>query len=195
MEVFGHLELILPFCWQQLTKAPHQRGHSWRTAVIANSVGQRVLQRTVVLRKANASSRLLRFYTDLRSTKIQPLSKNSAFSWLFYDPRKQIQIRMQSKAYLLELHKANEVWEQVNPRTIRDYAAIAAPGTILPAADSYLPEKDEAEILQLARQNFAVLDCIISELEFLQLHREGHRRAIFYWDEKSKDWEGSWLVP
>ena len=85
MEVFGHLESIQEYIWHQLAKAPHQKRHSWRTAVIANIVnGQRVLQRTIVLRKASASSRLLRFYTDTRSTKIQPLPNNDAFSWLFY---------------------------------------------------------------------------------------------------------------
>lgn len=195
MESFGHLEQIIPFCWQQLVKAPHQSRHSWRTAVIANLVGQRVLQRTVVLRKANASSRLLRFYTDLRSAKIQPLLKNNVFSWLFYDQRKQIQIRLQSEATLLEGAEADEIWTQVNPHTIKDYAAIAAPGTIVPAPNSSFSTENKELLVAKARQNFGVVDCIVSELEFLQLHRDGHRRAIFHWDKRTDQWEGNWLEP
>ena len=63
MEVFGHLEQITAFVWDQLVKAPHQKRHPWRIATIANVVGQRVLQRSVVLRKAITNDRMLRFYT------------------------------------------------------------------------------------------------------------------------------------
>ncbi|MEL6970427.1 MAG: hypothetical protein AAFZ63_19490 [Bacteroidota bacterium] len=196
MEVFGHLESIQEYIWQHLGKAPHQKRHSWRTAVIANLVnGQRVLQRTVVLRKANASSRLLRFYTDTRSTKIQPLPKNDAFSWLFYDERKQIQLRAQTRARLITGDEAAEVWATINPYTFKDYASISAPGTTQDTPEGYYPTQDQSALEEAARQNFGVLDCVVEEMEFLQLHRQGHRRAQFNWQENSRAWKGEWLVP
>ncbi|MEL6657178.1 MAG: pyridoxamine 5'-phosphate oxidase [Bacteroidota bacterium] len=196
MEVFGHLESIQEYIWQQLGKAPHQKRHSWRTAVIANLVnGQRVLQRTVVLRKASASSRLLRFYTDTRSTKIQPLPKNDAFSWLFYDERKQIQLRAQTRARLITGDEAAEIWTTVNPYTFKDYASISAPGTPQGTPEGYYPAQDQSALEEAARQNFGVLDCVVEEMEFLQLHRQGHRRAQFFWEKSSQGWKGEWLVP
>ena len=195
MEVFGHLNNIQEYVWQQLSKAPHQKRHPWRTAVIANLVGQRVLQRTVVLRVARASSRLLRLYTDTRSTKIQPLPENDSFSWLFYDNRKQIQLRVQTRAHLITGTEAAEIWATVNPYTIKDYATIAAPGTPSDQPADYYPEQNEEKLRELAQQNFGVLDCFVEEMEFLQLHREGHRRARFWWDLDQQAWQAQWLVP
>ncbi len=195
MEVFGHLDQILDYSWSQLANAPNQRRHSWRTAVVANLVGQRVLQRTVVLRKAIASKRLLRFYTDIRSTKIQPLPNNGSFSWLFYDPRRQIQLRLQTKATLIQGDEAQEVWGRINPHTIKDYASISAPGTVVESGSVPLYPRSEQELLQRAKENFVVMDCKADEMEFLQLHRDGHRRARFTWEEEAGQWNASWLVP
>lgn len=195
MEVFGQLDQILDYAWLQLAKAPNQKRHSWRTAVVANLVGQRVLQRTVVLRKAILNKRLLRFYTDIRSTKIQPLPENDSFSWLFYDARKQIQLRLQTRAELMTGAKAQEVWQYVNPYTIKDYAANSAPGVPVEGPEANLYATDDTVLMEQAKQNFAVVDCIAYEMEFLQLHREGHRRALFRWEDTSSNWKGTWLVP
>ncbi len=195
MEVFGHLDHLREFVWQHLLKAPHQKRHPWRTAVIANVNGQRVLQRTIVLRKVGANSRLLRFYTDTRSIKIQPLPDNDAFSWLFYDARKQIQVRAQTNARLLLSSETAEIWPAVNPHTFKDYAAIAAPGTPQELAEGYYPKEDELALAAAAKENFGVVDCTVQEMEVLQLHREGHRRAQFWWEENEQAWQGQWLVP
>lgn len=195
MEVFGHLDQILDYSWSQLANAPNQRRHSWRTAVVANLVGQRVLQRTVVLRKAIASKRILRFYTDIRSTKIQPLPNNGSFSWLFYDPRRQIQLRLQTEASLIQGDDAAEIWERVNPHTLKDYASISAPGTVFDGENELLHPPNEKELFLRARENFVVVDCLAAEIEFLQLHRDGHRRARFTWEETKGQWDACWLVP
>ena len=190
MEVFGHLEQITAFVWDQLVKAPHQKRHPWRIATIANVVGQRVLQRSVVLRKAIKNDRMLRFYTDVRSTKIQPLPENDRFSWLFYDPRRQVQLRLQTTACLLDRERAAVLWEEIPAFARKDYASIVPPGTIreeLPVA--------AADPLDGARKNFGVVDCTIEQMEVLQLHREGHRRAEFQWMSETQSWAGHWLVP
>ena len=191
MEVFGHLEQITAFVWDQLVKAPHQKRHPWRIATIANVVGQRVLQRSVVLRKAITNDRMLRFYTDVRSAKIQPLPENDRFSWLFYDPRRQVQLRLQTTARLLDSEQAAELWEEIPAFARKDYASIAPPGTIR----EELPLAAAAGPLAGARQNFGVVDCIIEQMEVLQLHREGHRRAEFQWMSETQSWAGHWLVP
>lgn len=57
--------------WQELTRAPHDRHHDWRTPILAtqgiDQIGPQA--RTVVLRYADASLWTLRVYTDARSAK------------------------------------------------------------------------------------------------------------------------------
>lgn len=195
MEVFGQLDQILKFTWSQLAIVPSQKRHPWRTAVVANLVGQRVLQRTVVLRKAVANRRLLRFYTDIRSAKIQPLPENASFSWLFYNPRKQIQVRLQSQASIVTGELAQEIWKRVNPHTFKDYATISAPGMPSEGPNAVIHPTEEELLLEKARQHFCAVDCTVAEIEFLQLHRSGHRRAQFLWEEEKQQWSGNWLVP
>jgi pyridoxamine 5'-phosphate oxidase len=194
MEVFGRLMDISTYSWQQLARASKDIKHPWRTAVVANNVEQRVLQRTVVLRDVDVNMRILRFYTDARSAKVQPIPEKSTFSWLFYDPDRLIQLRLQSTANLLGPDRLSELWSQFDEKAKRDYAAVEAPGTTLSQEETYPKFKGTIDLIH-ARTNFCVLDCEVTSMDVLQLHKTGHRRASFTWEERNNKWGGAWLMP
>jgi pyridoxamine 5'-phosphate oxidase len=194
MEVFGDLAAIQDFSWQQLQKAPHQR-----TPVLASMEEPATASvRTVVLRRAIPADRMLRFFTDSRSGKMKAVAAGYPLSWLFYHPQKEIQLRIVGLPQILLPAAADEVWSQLSVAGRSAYAATAAPGSrsSLPS-DSLPPDFFDRPLNQTeaARENFRVIDTIVHSLEFLQLHRQGHRRARYTWDSGQANWVGEWLVP
>jgi len=56
--------------------------------------------RTVILRQVNAPDRILVCHTDARSAKVQEILNCSQASWIFYHPKKKIQVRISGHATL-----------------------------------------------------------------------------------------------
>jgi hypothetical protein len=196
MEILNDLAAIWNFSWQQLEKAPYQKKNPWRTAVIANINADQVSQRTVVLRRASKQERYLRFYTDARSAKISQKKEALSFSWLFYNATKQIQLRVQTQGRVVVVEESDKIWRDLPVYARSTYASIQPPGTIITEPDDGLPpdflSRTPAQT-DAARVNFLAVDNLVTELEFLQLHRAGHRRARWSWEEDT--WQGNWLIP
>ncbi len=196
MEIFNDLPGIWMYSWQQLEKASQEDNHPWRLPVIANLTGSQVSQRTVVLRKVSQKERHLRFYTDNRSAKINQKDEKLRFSWLFYNTINQIQLRVQSEGVVVSAEESDEIWRNLPIHARSAYSSIEPPGTIITQPNEALPAGFFAMRLaqtDVARANFMAIDNQVKELEFLQLHREGHRRARFIWTDGQ--WESNWLVP
>lgn len=195
MEIFNDLPVIWAFCWQQLEKAPHQKKNPWRTPIIANVAGNQANQRTIVLRRASQKERYLRFYTDLRSAKISQNDEKLSFSWLFYNAAKQIQLQVKTNGKVVAAEESDEIWRSLPVYARSAYASIPPPGTITTQPNDGLPTDFLTQTLaqtDAARANFVAVDNSVTAVEFLQLHRAGHRRARWSWEED--EWRGTWLI-
>lgn len=155
--------------------------------------------RTVILRHADASTRTLRFHTDLRAPKVEHLRSNPAIGLLFYDAVWQLQVRIKATA---RLHHQDElawmVWKNTQLLSRRCYSSVLAPGTPVEGPTSGLPEPLETreptpKESEAGWGNFAVVSCEVHDLEAMSLAFSGHKKAAWRWD--GQNWMGQWLVP
>jgi pyridoxamine 5'-phosphate oxidase len=169
--------------WAELGRATQDRHHAWRTPVLATT-GEDGLPhaRTVVLREADVKTSHLGFYTDGRSAKVSQLSKQPNGLLVFWSKRLNWQLRVRVSVVVHATGPLVEsVWARVGQSTAAgDYLSLRAPGTALSGAQT-------ADVS--AEHNLTVIHAEIQEIDWLELAREGHRRARIYADT----WE--WLTP
>ncbi len=174
------LGLLRRACWDELDRATREREHGWRTLVLATADGQGCADaRSVILREVDAAARCLRFYTDARSRKVAQIQTQPLGSMLAWCPRLSWQLRLRVRLWV-------DTGEQaVRPRWARlrltpgaqDYLSPLAPGSPL---DDGGPAADEAAI------HFAVVHAEVLSTDWLELHADGHRRALF--DHRNERW-------
>ena len=170
--------------WTRLVRAKGDRRSALRWFVLATSDSQsRPQQRTVVLRDVDRVHRTMTIFTDRRSPKVMELAANPAISALFFDPKAMIQMRFSGEGQVLG-RKDSDVY--FPKRAVQDYASVHAPGTHLPSPGI---DYDEA----IAAENFCAIQLRFTHLDWLQLAREGHRRARFVWSQGKC--QSSWLAP
>ena len=164
--------------WKELGRATQDRHHEWRTPVLT-TVGLNGLPngRTVVLRRADADTRLLNIYTDRRSPKALELKNNPQAQFVFWSTRLSWQLRVRTKVQVLTTGPFVEsLWQQVrHSKAASDYMAYAAPGEVFSSENSLSSTENEETY-------FAVLQAEVVELDWLELSRSGHRRAKFSGD-------------
>ena len=179
------LQSILEQCWLKLTLASQTPGAAWRTPVLATVSAQQPRQRTVVLRRVDRAAGSLWLHTDLRSAKIQHLEQQPAVSLLFYDAAAETQLQVRGRAVV---HTAGAVWQQLwegSPESsLRMYLAPQPPGRHCSEPSPNLPEQFVGRLpnrgdLAAGLNNFSAVEIQAERLEWLQLSREGHRRAEF----------------
>lgn len=149
--------------------------------------------RAVVLRDADRAAGTLRFHCDRRSEKAAEISATGFAALQAYDPAAKIQIRVDGTA---DLHTndwfAEAAWVDSQPQSRVCYGGDPGPGTALADGGGYtVPNEDEA--LLAGRSNFAIVTVRAERLEFLYLHRGGHRRAL--WLRSAAGWVETWLAP
>lgn len=199
MQANSTLDEVLTSIWHLLFRGAVQKKDPLHTATIGTTDNGISQLRTVVLRKTEKTTRQLYFYTDIRSEKVQQLNKNPTLSWLFYHPKKNIQIRAIGKAkihYQDEL--ANQHWQNIPSYGRKTYGTVQAPSTMIKESSDNLPDLWKGEEIAMAKTeyayaNFALIVCEITALEWLHLQRSGHQRAKFSWI--NDEWVGEWLVP
>lgn len=173
--------------WTELLAAQHDRHHEWRTPVLASTGVNGVPDaRTVVLRVANAHKTELQFFTDRRSPKVEALRQRPEACLVFWSKSLGWQLRAYVQVSVVTHGPAIETaWERIQQTAAAgDYLADHAPGTPLPQALTNAIDVDTPEGHQLA-----ILVAKIRSCDWLELSRDGHRRAMFD-DQK---WE--WCVP
>ncbi len=191
-----NLEEILADCWHRLVNGEKSAKHPFHCPTLGTLHNNEVELRTVVLRKAIPSDRTLIFYTDNRSPKINQIKENNKISWLFYDEKSRIQIRIKAKATIHHLDDiALSAWKNSRLESRKCYLVIPAPSTFIDLPDDGLPKNLDVEnlteeIIANGYQNFAVVKTEITIIDWLILNHTGHRRAQFIYEgnEIKKEW-------
>ncbi len=190
---YDDLAGCLSEAWRRLEEgAVHQSGfHAPALATIGRDGAPRL--RTVVLRGADRTCRTLRFHCDARSDKAAEIAADPRVALHAYDAAAKIQVRIEGRARLHgEDAVARAAWAASRPMSRVCYGTAPGPGTALPAGDAYaLPT--EAAAVEAGFPAFRVVVLTADRLDFLYLARQGHRRALFRWDEEEPS--ATWLAP
>ena len=165
------LRLVKTACWQELERAAREREHGWRIMTLATVEGEQAHARSVTLRGADAAAQRLVFYTDDRSPKLAQMKRNpmgTLLAWcrqLSWQVRLQVRLVQETDASLV-----SERWARLRMTpAAQDYLSPLAPGEPLTH-----PGQERG-----SREHFSIVNAEVLSLDWLELHPEGHRRALF----------------
>jgi pyridoxamine 5'-phosphate oxidase len=175
------LHMVERACWLALGQSAHDRDHPWRVMTLATVDGGCADARSVVLRDVDAERREIVFYTDSRSPKVEQMRAQPQAVLVGWWPRPGWQLRLR---VTLSIETAGlEVssrWARVKlSPSAHDYLAALPPGT---PVDRFQPERG-------SREHFAVVTAKVDEMDWLELHVDGHRRA------RLAGGASTWLTP
>ncbi|MCF8716411.1 pyridoxamine 5'-phosphate oxidase family protein [Joostella atrarenae] len=171
---------------EALINAAKDAKHPFRYFTMATiGINKSPRLRTVVLREVKEDL-TLKIFTDKRSKKVTHIKENNNVCLLFFDHNKMLQLKVDGKAYLEQDEKTiEEIWKQIRIGSKKDYLTTQEPGAKI---------KDPEMIEYLDTSNhFAIVHIIPSKIEYLELKKEKHIRALFSKEENT--WEGSFIVP
>ena len=157
--------------WRELARAVRDTHHGWRVPVLATVDGEAADARSVVLRDLDQPTRTLLIYTDARSPKAAQLAAH---------PQGTLVLWSEALAWQLRLRVALTL-ESTGLRVSSRWACLK----LTPAAQDYLSplppgaELGSAVLERQSRDHFAVLAAQVQSVDWLELHPEGHRRALF----------------
>jgi pyridoxamine 5'-phosphate oxidase len=172
----------------ELQRATQDRHHEWRTPVLATVDANHTPQaRTVVLRQVDSQLSKLQIYTDNRSPKVAELAASPHATLVFWSTRLSWQLRVRTLATVQRTGpEVDAVWTRVSQSAAAgDYLSIRAPGDALPTANTI----STADTVSQSPHQLALITLQVQEIDWLELARSGHRRAVFSADR----WE--WRVP
>ena len=197
-EFVGGLHDVLHDISTRLGAAARDRKSPMHTPVIGTADGD---LRVMVLRACDSDLAALRLHTDARSPKAALVTQRPEVALLAYDPAAKIQIRARGLGRIeREGPVADAAWAAATAFARRCYLTSAGPGSEADGPLSGLPPELEGirpteEQLLPARENFAVLLITLTELDWLYLAHNGHRRAKFSRGDAGRPWQGTWVVP
>lgn len=175
------LKNIKAAIWQNLELSVSERGHQWRTPVLATIDTAGTPQaRTVVLRSVNTAAQQLRIFTDKRSPKVEELLQQPRASLLFWSSSLSWQVRISAQiSVITEGEAIDQAWARISKSAAAsDYLTFEAPGSPLPA----MMRKADSHAL-------AILEAQAEEIDWLEINPGGHRRARLSREKEE------WLVP
>lgn len=161
--------------WTELQRATQDRHHEWRTPVLATAGTDGAPQaRTVVLRHADAKLARLHIYTDSRSPKVAELLVQPSATFVFWSKRLSWQLRVRAEMSVQTSGPEVEAaWARISQSAAAgDYLSACAPG------DALLDTQSE-KLAQASTHGLAILTAQVQEIDWLELARSGHRRAVF----------------
>jgi pyridoxamine 5'-phosphate oxidase len=172
------LDSIEAALWRELGLAASGRDHAWRQAVLATIDGDRADARTVVLREVNRAEHRLTIFTDERSPKVRQIMSHPQGTLVMWsDPlgwQLRLSVRMEIETAGLAVSSR---WARLKMTPgAHDYLSPLPPGSTL---DRPAPERG-------TREYFAVLTATVLAVDWLELHADGHRRAVF--DAQGRRW-------
>lgn len=199
-EYYNNKDLIFDEVWTLLARGVVDRSEDFRLPVVIVNKDNFSDGRIVVLRGAFKEKNIIRFHTDLRSSKIDALKKNNNIYFLFYNKKRKIQLRIKAKA---TIHYNNDItkdaWKKTQVISRKCYLATNAPGSISNDPHSGYPKELEGknpkiEDTEIGYENFCVVESQVSEMEWLYLASQGHRRARITIGHDG-DVKTEWLTP
>ncbi|QKZ14041.1 pyridoxamine 5'-phosphate oxidase family protein [Spirosoma sp. KUDC1026] len=185
-------------CWQQLAEAPEAEKNSFKTMTVATCTHNGADARITVLRKVDPKRKYVWFHTDARAEKVIQLETFPNAGLLFWDAEKQVQLRLTVETRLhTDDFVADDQWAELSPSSRKLYLSEKKPGIELPAPYPGFPEQFTNELpsesaSEAGRNNFAVIECRVLNMEYLHLSRQGQTRAMFQYEPVVKL---SWLAP
>jgi len=138
-------------------------------------------------------------HCDRRTPKVRQICDNPKISWLFYHPKRQIQLRLTGTAMVhTEDSTADSQWEKVRITSRLNYCTEKPPGWPAEDPTSGLPDllRHKAPGMfdeQGARKNFAAIVCRFDRMDWLKLRLTGNIRAQFHWEDNQPT--TSWVIP
>lgn len=167
--------------WQALEACVADKTHPWRTPVLATVDVDRADARTVVLRELDLRRRQLLIYTDERAGKVHQLLNRPHGMLVMWWPERGWQLRCRVRLALeMSGLAASSRWARIRLSPgAQDYLSPRAPGAVLPPGRAQAPAAAPPPHPPVERAYFAVIDATIETLDWLELHADGHRRAIF----------------
>lgn len=171
--------------WRELGRASQDRHHAWRTPVLATvDRDGNANARTVVLRNVDVANQALLLFTDRRSPKVEEILKEPRAMFVFWSARLNWQLRVRvSITHQTSGPQVEAQWQRVKQTdAAADYLSALAPGSPVPEASAVLALPQQTD-------NFTLLIAQVTEIDWLELARAGHRRACL----TQSAWQ--WLTP
>ena len=183
-----NLTTILDNIWKHLIQSIDDLANPWRLPAIGTQGTNGPTVRTMVLRSVDLQKRTLSVYTDIRSEKIPNFRKDPRIALLFYNDKTKQQVRAHGRSTIQHNNKTTELaWNKIELKNQYDYSAILPPGSKINP-----PSINQIDKINLtnAYLNFAIIECNITKIDWLQLSSNGHNRALFNWsgDTSIKNW-------
>jgi pyridoxamine 5'-phosphate oxidase len=99
-EDWNTLEGVLDGSWAMLTRGATRFTDPFHWPVLGTTGADGPRVRTMILRQVRAPERMLICHTDRRAAKVQEILHSRTVSWLFYHPKKRVQLRISGPATL-----------------------------------------------------------------------------------------------
>jgi len=209
------LDAVAAAVWQELGTATHDKQHAWRSPVLATASNDGADARTVILREADADARVLRIYTDERAAKVAQLMSHPVGTLVMWSPalgwqvRCRVRLAVQSQGlaatsrwalvklspaaqdYLSPLPPGAALVDEAPGAALVDEApgaalADEAPGAALDREPLGVPLATDSVKRPAPQPHFAIIEAQVLSIDWLELKRSGHRRAVF--DDQGARW-------
>jgi pyridoxamine 5'-phosphate oxidase len=193
------LDGILNEVWKMLKRGVTHFNDPFHCPVLGTTGKDGCSLRTVILRQLLLPDRILVCHTDSRATKAEELYDSNRVSWLFYHPKKKVQVRITGQATLhTDDQFADDQWAATRITSRLNYRALHPPGTPVDEPSSGFPDFLLNKIPTLleserGREHFMAIACRIDSIDWLILRILGNRRARFDWYENRLS--ATWLIP
>ena len=198
-EKWDTLDGVLAGIWKMLGRGVSNYRDPFHWPVLGTTAPKGPNMRCVILRGFSRSDRILVCHTDARAVKVQEISASSSVGWLFYHPKKKVQLRISGHATLhTDDELADRQWAESRISSRLNYCASEPPGTPIDSPSSGWPDfliHKAPTLLETenVRPHFAAIACRFDAIDWLVLRVAGNRRARFQWDEAGL--HANWLVP
>jgi hypothetical protein len=193
------LEGVLEEIWTMLRHGVSDSKDPFHWPVLGTTGKNSASLRTVILRQFILPERVLVCHTDARTDKVHEITKSAEVYWLFYHPKKKVQLRISGHATLhADDQFADRQWAGTRITSRLNYCTTEPPGTFIDKPSSGLPDfllKKIPTLLESerGRKYFMAIACRIESMDWLILKAFGNRRARFDWDENGLT--AKWLIP
>ncbi|RQR66914.1 pyridoxamine 5'-phosphate oxidase [Burkholderia sp. Bp9126] len=151
--------------------------------------------RTVVLRQVNRAEHRLSFHTDVRSEKVAALRRDPRIALVGNDLDALTQIRIEGIASICDDEaERRAIWQSSRPHTLLPYRAPLPPGTPVDAPEAaHVTANQRTAPEEDGYANFCLIHVTVTRIDWLELARAGHRRAVF--DLIEEGYEARWIAP